>query len=371
MRKLSYLLLWLLFSNLLIAQDHSVYFVGHSLIAHTIPQMIDELVNDDADTTYNFAKQIIVGSPLWNNWENPENGEGDWDYSIDLPTGNYDRLIVTEAVPLQNHLTWSNTYVIVNNFNTFFHNHSTNGQMYIYETWHCINSGPGLVGCSYDNDDQIPWRQRLADDLVKWEGIADYTNNLNPDKEVLIIPGGQAMGRLYDAIENNTLHGVSSIEHFYNDDIHLNEIGSYYIACVMYATIYKKSPVGLTVDTNNVWGIPYDSPGATLGRQLQEIAWETVSGYARSGVSGRTLSVVESDLSKIKIYTTSSDLVIDNIETAQSVALYDISGRMINKLKVNEFNEEVLSIPVHGLKGLYLVSVISSNGSKINKKLIL
>ncbi|NMH88627.1 T9SS type A sorting domain-containing protein [Flavivirga algicola] len=369
MRKLSYLLL-LLFSNSLIAQDHSVYFIGHSLIAHTIPQMIDELANDDAETTYNFAKQIINGSPLSNQWENPERGEGDWDYSIDLPTGNYDRLIVTEAVPLQNHLTWSNTYEIVDNFNNFFHQHSPNGQMYIYETWHCINSGPGLVGCSYDNDDHLPWRQRLDDDLVKWEGIADYTNALNPDKEVLIIPGGQAMGRLYDAIENNTLSGVNSIEHFYSDDIHLNEIGSYFIACVMYATIYKKSPEGLTVNTNNVWGIPYDSPGDTLGRQLQEIAWATVSGYDRSGVSNTTLSVVDADASNIKVYSTPSSLVIKNIETTGDVALYDIGGRMINKLKINKFKED-LSIPINGLKGIYLVSVISSNGSKVNKKVVI
>ncbi len=370
MRKLYFLLL-LLFSNLLIAQDHSVYFVGHSLIAHTIPKMIDDLANDDTDTTYDFAKQIINGSPLWNQWENPEDGEGDWDYSIDLPTGNYDRLIVTEAVPLQNHLTWSDPYTMVNNFNDFFHNHSTNGQMYIYETWHCINSGPGLEGCSYDNDGHIPWRQRLDDDLVKWEGIADHVNALSPDKEVLLIPGGQAMARLYDAIENNTLNGINSIAYFYQDEIHLNHIGSYYIACVMYATIFKKSPVGLTVNTSNEWGTPHNSPGDTLGRQLQEMAWATVSGYARSGVTGGTLSVVESDLSKIKIYTTSSNLVIDNIETSGSATLYDISGRMINKLKVNGGNQEALSIPINGLKGLYLVSIMSPDGSKINKKIIL
>ncbi len=369
MRKLTYLLAAFL-CNVLTAQDHAVYFVGHSLIAHTIPQMIDELANDDPSVTYSFGNQIINGSPLWNQWRNPENGEGDWDYSIDLPTGNYDRLIVTEAVPLQNHLTWSGTHEMTANFHNFFHSHVPNGQMYIYETWHCINSGPSLEDCSFDNDDHIPWRQRLDDDLVKWEGIADHANSLSTHHDVLLIPAGQAMARLYDAIEDNALSGVNSIEYFYKDDIHLNEIGSYYVACVMYATVYKKSPVGLTVNTNNVWGIPYNSPGETLGRQLQEMAWETVCGYSRSGVNCELLDVADSYTSNIKIYTSSSELVIQNMETSGHVVLYDISGRMMNKLKVNAPND-ALSIPVDGLQGLYVVSIVGENGSKINKKVIL
>ncbi len=63
-----------------------------------------------------------------------------------------------------------------------------------------------------------------------------------------------------------------------HDDIHPSALGIYVSALVHYATLYRRSPVGLPTPA-------YIGEG--LGKTLQCIAWQTVLNEPRSGVTGK------------------------------------------------------------------------------------
>ena len=283
-------------------QESNPFYVGHSLVNHTMPYMVQALATNAGKQTH-YGRQIINGSPLQHNYNSPNGAEGT-PYTSAFPNGNYNRLIVTEAVPLQNHLTWSNTYATANNFYTYAKNNN-NGvpvKFYIYETWHCINSGipnpdPNLSnGCSYDNSahSTYQWHQRLLSDFPLWSGIVTHVRNQNPgDNQVWMVPAGQAFYNLTTQINAGNVPGITSFRDLFSDDIHLTNAGNYFIACVMYATIYGESPVGLTSAISDQWGTPFTNmPTPAQASVMQQIAWSTVTGLTTwTGVSQSTLPI--------------------------------------------------------------------------------
>jgi len=70
-------------------------------------------------------------------------------------------------------------------------------RMCLFETWHCVNSGTEK-GCAYDKNDDVPWRERLDQDLEKWRGIAKAAG-----PEVKLVPGGQALAPGTDRLRLN------------------------------------------------------------------------------------------------------------------------------------------------------------------------
>jgi|GEM_PF-2415346 len=288
------------------AQESNPFYVGHSLVNHNMPYMVQSLAVAAGKQTH-YGRQIINGSPLENNFNNPNGAEGT-PYTTAFPNGNYNRLVVTEAVPLQNHLTWSNAYVAANNFYNYAKNNN-NGvpvKFYIYETWHCINSGipntnPNFPnGCWYDNtaNSTIQWHPRLQADFSLWSGIVTHVRNQNPgDNQIWMVPAGQAFYNLTIQINAGNVPGISSFRDLFSDDIHLTNAGNYFVACVMYATIYGESPVGLTSAISNQWGNPYTNmPTPAQAAVMQQVAWSTVTGL--SSWTGVTLSTLPVSYSK-------------------------------------------------------------------------
>ncbi|MBO6516385.1 MAG: hypothetical protein JJ975_07520 [Bacteroidia bacterium] len=340
------------------AQSVNAYFVGHSLVGHTIPNMLEDLASDDDEVTYLASRQVINGSPLKYNWENPDKGEVG-NYRADLATGTYNHLIVTEAVPLINHLTWSNSYNMADSFYSYLNRFASNPTFFVYETWHCINSGRP-EGCNWDDNDTIPWRKRLDQDRTRWEGIADSVLKRNLGGEVYLVPGGQAMALLFDEIESGHMTGMTKIEDAFHDDIHLNDTGSYYMACVMYATLFRKSPEGRTVDTDHQWG-SYNSPGTILGKQLQELAWRVVCDYDRSGVDCSTNSINNHELNELSIKWLEYELELSSTVPVVECQLLNANGQQLQSIVVNKTLQVNLTKPEK--PGIYIMCVRLSDGS--------
>ena len=351
------------------SQNHSTYFVGHSLIGNTMPDMLDHLATTN-QINYTSKRQIINGAPLKYNWENPSSGEMG-NYTTDLPTGNYNTLILTEAIPLDNHITWSNTYVMANNFYTYFNTYVNNGTSYIYETWHCINSGTD-IDCAYDEGDAVSWRDRLDADLSKWEAIAAAINNQNPEANTTLIPAGQAMALLYDEIALNNVSGISSISDFFTDDIHLNDMGNYYIACVMYTVLFNENPVGLTRDISNIYGVPYQTPNAVLANQLQLLALKSVCNY-QNNTTGicQSLSIAETHLNApLEIVNHTKTIQLKSKRnTVSGFRIYNMLGQEVrSKTNINESKLTVNKPEV--AHGMYILIVTLNNGQTINKRIL-
>jgi hypothetical protein len=136
------------------AQANKTFFLGHSLINFHVPNMVNKL-SIAGGKTYSYQLNIGNGANLQMHYTNPHSAglqANWWDTTLNKP--GFENFILTEAVPLKPHLQWSNTYRYADSLFTFAKQANPNIKLYIYETWHCINSGTPN-GCAWDNEDSI------------------------------------------------------------------------------------------------------------------------------------------------------------------------------------------------------------------------
>lgn len=174
-----------------------VLFIGHSLVGVEMPAMVKDLVaGQGGDGSVSF--QVINGAPLVWNWRNSASAQG-VDARAVLPQGDTEVVVMTEALPLANHVTWNGSAEHARNFYDLAVASNPGARVFLYETWHSLDSGTG-VDVPYDNGDAVPWRHRIDRDLAAWQGIADAVNAGRPAgaAEMELIPAGQAMARLHD-----------------------------------------------------------------------------------------------------------------------------------------------------------------------------
>ena len=91
-----------------------VLFIGHSLFGKTSPDMLSDLLRREIPQSHVEA-QIINGAPLQWNWSHSAEAEG-VDARAVLPRGEIGTVILTEAIPLENHLKWSETEAYASRF---------------------------------------------------------------------------------------------------------------------------------------------------------------------------------------------------------------------------------------------------------------
>jgi hypothetical protein len=256
----------------------SVLMVGHSLFGQDGPDMLQAALRAGQGEAA-VSAQIINGAPLRYNWDRSDEAEGVDARSL-LPGGTINHLILTEAIPLANHLKWSETEFYGQAFAGLAVAARADARVYVQETWHSLKSGTGAE-VEHDAGAEVPWRARLDADLPLWEGIlASIEAGLPRDgARVELIPAGQAMARLHDEIAAGRVAGLGGIEDVFADDIHLNDIGHYFVAMVQYAVLTGESPEGLPNTFRDRWGKAFDAPSADLAKTLQRIAREAVLAY--------------------------------------------------------------------------------------------
>ncbi|HEY8430318.1 MAG TPA: hypothetical protein VIL20_18180, partial [Sandaracinaceae bacterium] len=201
----------------------SVFFVGHSLVNFDMPAMLADLAVA-AGREYEYGAQVGIGAPLWWNWEHPDTADGD-DAYLELPTGRYDVLVLTELIPIREHFTYSNTVEYAARFAELALDARPSTQVYVYETW-------------YDHEDPA-FLENIANDRTIWERIADELDARVGGPEVLLVPAGTAMARLVERMEAGEVGELTSRSQLFVDAIHLNDVGNYFVALVHFATIYR------------------------------------------------------------------------------------------------------------------------------------
>nr|WP_205518708.1 hypothetical protein [Pseudotabrizicola algicola] len=251
-----------------------VLFVGHSLVGPDLPPLVEgglRLMERPATV----SAQIINGAPLRFNLRNSASAEG-VDARAELAKGETEVLILTEAIPLAEHLRWNDTPGAIAAFAELARAGNPDVRVFVYETWHS-RAGALVEG---DPNSALPWRERLAADLPEWEGALRASG-----ADVSLIPAGQAMARLADAVEAGAVPGVASMEAFFSDDIHLSDKGKYFVALVHLAAITGQSPEGLPAQMTRTWKSRDAVIADDLAAALQRIAWEAVRDYAPAEVA--------------------------------------------------------------------------------------
>lgn len=342
-----------------LAQPVRAYFLGHSLVNFDIPNMTQKL-SDAARRPFGYRAQIGIGANLQWQWQKPYSAQGDiWDTT--LQRQRFQHFILTEAVPLQGQLIYSNTSAMVDSFYRYAARYNPDIRLYVYETWHCTNTGTP-TGCMWDPDNSTLWRPRLTRDLPKWEGILTPLRNRYPDRTFYLVPGGQALAMLSDSIDAGKLSGLTNIRNLFSDDIHLDARGNYFIACVMYAIIHQRSPEGLPFELTNPWGGPYkEYPTRQQALAMQRIAWRTVCGYAQSGVkcSGTIPAHTIAEPQQVKVLNNpvqhSLQLQCDEPVGTWQVALYNAAGQCILQQTVTA--APIVELPITGQAGFYWLRI--------------
>lgn len=258
----------------------SVVMIGHSLFGQDNPQILDQLLDTQAEAT--VEAQIINGAPLSYNWQHSGSAEGV--DSRERLTRHADAVIVTEAIPLANHLKWSDTEGAVTRFYELARAANPDVDFYLQETWHSLDSGTGTA-VPFDDGADVPWRQRLEQDLPRWQAVVAEVSAATGGN-VKLLPAGQAMARLDDAIQAGTMPGLSSIRDVFADDIHPNSTGFYFLALLQFAVLTGEVPKGLPHRLTDRWGKRYSAPSPELAARLQDIAWA-----AAQGESARTAAL--------------------------------------------------------------------------------
>lgn len=255
----------------------SVVMVGHSLFGPDNPQMLQQLLAEQPTAhPVRVQAQIINGAPLSYNWQHADSAEGiNARERLQNPA---DAVIVTEAIPLANHLKWSNSEQAVTQFYELARAANPEVKFYLQETWHSLASGTG-VEISFDEGAVTPWRDRLEQDLPRWQALVDEAIDATGG-DITLLPAGQAMARLEDAILAGTVPELRRISDVFADDIHPNAIGFYYLSLLQYGVLTGQSPEGLPYQLQDQWGQAYPAPSAALAKRLQQIAWAAAQSKA-------------------------------------------------------------------------------------------
>lgn len=251
-----------------------ILFVGHSLIGTEAPAMAGAVARS-LGIAWSHDVQLTDGGSLEMNWNHPGNASG-VNAADALDTGEYDVVVLTEAVILDDHLRWSDSSGYADLYYRRALASREDIRMLFFEGWHDREYPRTRYGISSEPD----WRGWIDDDLGKWESIVDGTSM---HERVNIIPGGQAMAQLSDALDRGEVPGDLTLDAFFADTVHLSPLGSYYLALVHVAAIARRSPVGATNRVPSLEGEGYEVP-AEVAEVLQQIAWRVVRGYSRSGV---------------------------------------------------------------------------------------
>lgn len=118
--------------------------------------------------------------------------------------------------------------------------------------------------------------------------VLGLRQNVPTRKPPVLIPAGHAMQLLGQKMRAGLVPAYSTLWDLYTDGIHVNNDGSYLVACAFYATIFKKSPVGLPVgDYQGKPGYRGDCVEITpeLARAIQETVWEAVATHPLTSVT--------------------------------------------------------------------------------------
>lgn len=262
-----------------------ILMVGHSLIGPDLPAMVEAGLGH-AGIRAEVSAQIINGAPLAYNRSRAAEAQGVNGPEV-LARGTTDVLVLTEAIPLANHVEWSDSTGAAAEWAALAWAGNPDARVFVYETWHSLRSGPGAV-IEGDAGAGMPWAERVAADLPVWWSLVEAANADRPEgaPPARLIPAGQALARLADEIGRGQVPGLTGIGDLFDDDIHLNGRGLYFVALVQVGAISGASPEGLPARLTRRWinraaVVPDDmaqamqrvAAAALADWQVQETTW--------------------------------------------------------------------------------------------------
>jgi hypothetical protein len=266
----------------------NIFISGHSLTDNPFGNYIEAIAKSRGQAI-RWNQQINIGSPIRARTHGPSRtrwpaeahgsnklGQPSGDIRKEFRTGaliggaRYDTLIITERHDLLNVLLWEDTVRELRDYHETLIESSPAGQTYFYESWLQVR----------DTSNPKSWTAYERASSKIWQCVATRINSAleaegRPDR-ILNLPAGLALVELVEHAIAAKIPGLTGantkalLNRIFSDDVHMTQLGHYYLAAVSYSAIYRRSPVG-------AWA-PSNIDGA-LAAGLQELAWKTISNY--------------------------------------------------------------------------------------------
>lgn len=248
-----------------------VLFIGHSLVGPNLPDLVEAALDQMSGPSV-IEAQVINGASLGYNWDHSQEAEG-VDGRARLARGGVDVLILTEAQPIA---MQEGSAEQVARFAALAQQANPDVRVFLYESWPSLASGPGMA-IPGDPGAGTPWADRVGKELALWESIAAKASAKGVP--VSVIPAGQAMLALSQAMAAGKVPGLTDLRQVFTDDTHPDGKGLYFLAMVQAAAIAGKSPEGLPARLTRNWLSREAVITDAQARAFQTIAWQVVSTY--------------------------------------------------------------------------------------------
>jgi hypothetical protein len=257
------------------------YMVGNSLTDQVKYDFFQKLVESRGHKPV-WGRSMTPGAPISWHWANKP-------AFTQAPFGDFRKAFADyewDAVTLQPFSTYGAEIEGAKQMLGLIKLKSPGAQVYVYSQWMNATSGdfdriftevlPKLTGSTSGI------RQFYE---VFLQELAAAHPEMKPPR---LIPAGHALYLFNQKIQAGEVPGFTSIWEVYNDGIHLGNVGSYFVACSFFATLFGESPVGLPSEQYNKDRSGRGDRELTpdLVRLIQETVWETVTGLGPlTGVS--------------------------------------------------------------------------------------
>ncbi len=281
-----------------LTEHKNIFFSGHSLMDNPYADYL-ESISVSLNKTVNWNQQIGLGSPIRvrtsgsalppNNWQGYLLGKNKVGFDMNViqelsnpatigVNAQYDFLIITERHDLFDTILWEYTNSLLRHYHDRLLAGNANAKTLFFHSWLPI-----------DANNPNAWVAHESLMVQAWECVAEKVNltllNDGLQTNISVLPAGLALTNLVTRILSNQVPGfvgsnASKINQLFDDDVHLNAEGIFYMAAVSYATIFNESPVGAQ--------IPPEIDVST-GQALLQIAWENVSQY-RNNYDQKTMA---------------------------------------------------------------------------------
>jgi hypothetical protein len=266
-----------------------IVYVGHSLINYEMPEMVKAIAESLTGPGVRPIVQVNPGAPIAAGWNNCRQREfvGQYpplEFACDAiesgsDQGPYDTLIVTQTnnpiINSANPSDFGSTPGDFDNFLNLFLSRNSAGRAFFFAQWEALNS-PWHGGQE--------WTTQIDREMSHFRNLANRIEQVERDAHgrtatITVIPTSLALRELMLAAERGAFPGVSGRGQIFSDDVHLTPLGNYFVACVVFASVYERSPVGATGITTTRWGDQMTNVAPDLAQRLQDLAWRVVSGY--------------------------------------------------------------------------------------------
>jgi hypothetical protein len=126
-----------------------------------------------------------------------------------------------------------------------------------------------------------PRAQNIMSRAEYEETVTWLHQNIKGRKPARLVPVGQVMHLLEQKAKAGLVPGMQTMWNVYDDDVHINNVGSFIVASTFYATTQERSPEGLDFK-------PYAEGKMKLTPELakviQQTVWEVVATHPMTGV---------------------------------------------------------------------------------------